>query len=408
MSEELNVESKRKDKEKKPHSKFYKYLVKGKFIIKDSDCFKDNIPPQIFERKEIDDFYRELSIFINYRKPNNILLKGHPGSGKTVTINFVNEMLKKEEKQDIDVFIINCYGKTSYDILRDLTDGEARTTIRDSTEYFLKNLKKDSIIFLDEIDRSNKIDDLLYLLSRPKEVYDNFNKNINLVLVSNNFAWQDSLVTKIRSSLQLKDVIFQPYKSNEIKNIIYQRIKPGFINPASISAELIETISNRVAIERRGDCRLALDIIFYAASEAEREKQQEISIKHVEKALSLAVNYRDKQIVSKLKDDQLLTLLAVCYNNVKSLEDLHKRYSSIVTNNKLAIKIKGKVMIFHFLNHLDDLGLVDKKINFVVEKNLQRRSLNVKCRINRNIVLDELNIRGLQLTENYEKQQGSA
>ena len=397
MENELNTE-----KEGKIKSRFDKYIIKENLIIKDSTFFKDDTPPKMVERKEIDDFYRELGVLVNYRKPNSILWKCYPGSGKTVTINFVKEVLE-QEKKDIEVFIINCYGKSSYDILKNLSEGVTQVSIQNLVERFLKQLKKDCIIFLDEIDRSNRIDDLLYLLSRPKEIVKDFDKNINLVLVSNNFAWQESLPDKIRSSLQLKNIIFRSYKANDIKNILNQRIKWGFFERSSISDELVDTISHRVEIERKGDCRVALDVIFYAALEAEREGQKQISEKHVEKALSIAVNNRDKQIISKLKDEQLLTLLAVCFNNIGSLEDLHKKYTDIIISNKLAVKTKSKIMIFHMLNHLTDLGLVDKNIEVTMEKNLQRRTLNAKCRINKVAVIDELNIRGLRLTDNYEK-----
>ena len=84
MEDELNTE-----KEGKIKSRFDKYIIKENLIIKDSTFFKDDTPPKMVERKEIDDFYRELGVFVNYRKSNNILLKGYPGSGKTVTINFV-------------------------------------------------------------------------------------------------------------------------------------------------------------------------------------------------------------------------------------------------------------------------------------------------------------------------------
>ena len=402
MEQELNNQ-----KGSEPKNKFERYMLKPHFIIKDPFIFKiDSAPPKVIERKQSDDFYRELSVFVGYRKPNNLLIKGFPGSGKTVTVNFAMQELKKI-KPDIEIFQIHCYGKSSSNILKFmLKDDVTQKSLESMMMLFLEKLKNDCIIVFDEIDRSDRILYLLYYLSRPKELVPNFNKNISLILISNNFAWEESLPDKIRSSLQLTEIIFPPYNANEIQNIIKQRIKLGFKEPRAISDELINYISQKVVEEKRSDCRLAIEIIFYSALEAESDNEKTINQKHVNSAVKSAIYSLDKQMVTKLDDHQLLTLCATCINHINSVEDLYKSYSSLIKDNHLNIKTKGKVMVVHhYLNYLDDIGAIDKNVDVTMTKdNVPKKSLKTKCKIDKDIVLEELNIRGLRLTENYEKQ----
>lgn len=124
MNEELN-----KDVEIKRKSKFDKYFTHENLIFKDPSYFKlDSIPPNFIERKENDEFYRELSVFINYRKSNNLLIKGYPGSGKTLITNVVMDTLKRL-KSDIQVFSVNCYGHSSSDILAILTQSKSKKSL---------------------------------------------------------------------------------------------------------------------------------------------------------------------------------------------------------------------------------------------------------------------------------------
>lgn len=399
MTLELNNQE-----EPKKKSRFDKYLVVNKLIIKNPSCFDIAwTPPRLIERKENDDFYRELSKFIKYRKSNNLFVKGFPGSGKSVTVEFVKQSLE-EHREDFKVFNINCYSKSSSDVLKVLTAGQTKkTSVPVMLENFLKALQHDAIIFLDEIDRSDKISSLLYGLSRPKEFYPEFKKNINIILISNNFAWEESIPDNIRSSLQLKPLVFKPYNVNHIKNILKQRIKYGFINEDSISEDLINKIAEKVVSERRSDCRLALDILFIAAAEAEDNNKDKIYENFVEKALRIATRNIDKKAVTKLSDDQLLTLFAICQNNTETLEQLHKNYVRVIRQNKLKVKEKSKIMVFHMLNYLEDLGIINKKIDIRRTDNVPVRIMKAQCIIDKTIVFDELSIRGLRLLDGNEQ-----
>ena len=254
------------EENKKTQLKRFILTDSSKRIISNPTVFKQTYTPDlIVERKETTDFYREISVFINYRKPSHLIVKGFPGSGKTVTVNFLTDELKKE-KQDIEIFTENCSAKSPVDVLQNLTKDFSTKNFQDLKKIFAEKLSKDAIIVLDEIDRSNpRIEDLLYFLSRPKELIPEFNKNINLILISNNLRWEEGLQDKTRSSLQLKPLVFAPYSIPQIINILRARIKKGFIKESSISDELIKKIAEDTERIKKGDCRVAIETLFYSA-----------------------------------------------------------------------------------------------------------------------------------------------
>src|SRR3989344_471437 len=380
-------------------SKFEDIVKVDQAIIKNPDYFKTTYTPEeIIERKETYELYRELSIFTKYRKANNILLKGFPGSGKTVTINII---IKHMEKlfQDIQVFSVNCNDKSSSDILKNLLGGNAKGNIHSLMNKFLDSINKDTLLIMDEIDRSNQIESLLYYLSRPTEAKKNFNKNISIILISNNLRWEDSIKKdSIRSSLQLKTLVFNPYSENEIKHIIRERVKQGFHDYKAILDESIDLIAKRVSEEKKGDCRVAIEAVFNAAQIAESKKRNQIHKEDVQEALKKAINNSDKVLISKLKDNQLLTLYVVSTFDFNTIEDIHKNFVETIIKERLDIERITTVMVFHILNYLDDLCLIEKLVTTEMESGTPRKGTKIKLNIDRGLILDELIIRGLRLT----------
>lgn len=348
--------------QEKSKSKFRSFISGDVKIIKNPDYFKITFTPlQIIERKETFEFYREIGIFMKYKKPNNLLLKGFPGSGKTVTVNFVLKEID-EVKDKINALTVNCNDKSSLEILRVLTNERSKSNFDSLMNQFLENITEDTMIVFDEVDRSNKIEKLLYYLSRPTEIKPKFDKNISLVLISNNLHWEENLKDSVRSSLQLKTIIFNPYSETEIKNIIKTRIKNGFIDEKAIDKELIDSIASICVKERRGDCRVAIEAVFYSAQIAESHNRKIIEKEDVRKALKLAINNSDKSLVQKLKDNQLLILYLVSSIKFNTLDEIHKSYLETIKKERLKIEPITKVMVFHIVNYLDDLCLINKKI----------------------------------------------
>lgn len=56
-------------------------------------------------------------------------------------------------------------------------------------------------------------------------------------------------------------------------------------------------------------------------------------------------------------------------------------------------------MIFHIINYLDYLCLINKTIPIVMDNNIPRRNTKITCNIDTNLVIAELIIRGLRLSQ---------
>ena len=202
----------------------------------------------------------------------------------------------------------------------------------------------------------------------------------------------------IRSSLQLKTITFNSYSEYEIKNILKERIKHGFNNIKAISNELIELIARIISKDKRGDCRVAIEALFNSAQLAESKNRNEIAQEDMRQALRIAINKSDKVLVSKLKDNQLLVLYLVTNLEFKSLDDLHKSYRDTIQKEKMNIESITRVMIFYIINYLDDLCLIEKSVITEMEGGVPRKRTKIIPKVDKEVVLDELVIRGLRLS----------
>lgn len=382
-------------------SQFGKFLVKESTIIGNPEVFKLGwIPDHIIERKETFEFYREASIFLNYRKPNHILLKGLPGSGKTVTADFVLDELKRE-KPEIQTFKANCNAKSEIEIMQTLMQEFYKSSIRELEKSFVERIGVgDALVILDEVDRSSSIDNLLYFFSRPHESFPTFKGNISVILISNNLKWEDGLQVRVRSSLQLKQITFVPYTFKQIKRIVKARVSMGFLNPKAISDELIDFLAEEVEKTRRGDCRVAIETAFYAAQTAEIDNRKEILKEDIGKALKASIRASDKEKITKLRDHQLLVLYAVMLSQGKTLSAVYEHYVNELRDQNPSFKPHSRIMTFHTINCLDDFGLISKKIEILKDqKGIPHRTIRVRSLVDDDVVLDELRVRDLRLSQ---------
>ena len=92
--------------------------------------------------------------------------------------------------------------------------------------------KRKVIVCLDEVDRLDDFD-LLYLLARS---------GYGLILISMRCHVLANLTSRIRSSLALTEIEFPPYKTDELYDIIRNRVEYAF-RPSSPKNEFIKLAS---------------------------------------------------------------------------------------------------------------------------------------------------------------------
>ena len=176
-----------------------KLFLRKKEILSNPHVFQIDTPMQdIVPTRDTSKFFQEISVFIKYKIPNHILVVGDSGTGKTVTAKYLLrflDKLKAEQKLPLDFnqIYVNCSNMTTADVITTIYADELRNlSSHTSIVKLLGDLTSNTLIFLDEVDRAKNIEELLYKLSRPREVLPSFKFNISLILISNNLRWDDS------------------------------------------------------------------------------------------------------------------------------------------------------------------------------------------------------------------------
>ncbi len=382
-------------------SKLQEIMERKATIIKNPEIFEiDQTPDELVERRETSVLFEEVAIFLKYRSVHNLLLTGHPGTGKTVTANSIQEQIPKFS-DEINSFLVNCKDLTPNEVLYNLNPTMPKNlSFNDAMFYFLKSLEKDTLVFLDEIDKGRNMGDLLYKLSRPKEICKDCDKKINLVLISNNPVWEDVLDAYIRSSLQLTRVIFSPYNKKDLIRIMKKRISKGFMDPAAISEEQLEKIADFVAEQRTGDSRVAILALKYSARLAERRLKDKIEEEDIQKAITESIRDIESFRIVSLSNQDLFALYS-CFTTNPNLDALYDTCNNIareITENK--VKLPSKSTFFRELLYLETQGLIRKEIVVNTEGKTPHKETVIRPNVDKGIVDNEINLRIGKISEN--------
>lgn len=304
----------------------------------------------------------------------NIIIYGPTGSGKTSVIKYA---IKNYQPKNLDIEYLNGrFYNTTYRVLSKLTYEEDRLGLPMS--YFIDKLRtrsKNMLVAIDEVDFIKDIDELLYLLSR---LNDESKVYTSMILITNSIQLKSRLDIRTLSSLNEREIFFNPYSANQLVDILEHRVKmaiEGEYEKAAISK------IGAIAAAESGDARYALKILIRALEIAENENAERFKEVHVDKALesiefdivaetlkSLPINM---QIVMYTIAKMYLTLPKDLFdstiNDLISISDVFNNYVKI-SENVFKRKAKSLKWFKHYLSELENLGL----LSMVVMKNKNR------------------------------------
>lgn len=321
----------------------YEQMFKKKdhMIIKDAYVLSlDYLPPALIGRNAEVDKLVEMFSPLEFRGyPANCFIYGKSGSGKTVTIRFfmtkLLEMLENRKYLDhpLKCVYVSCKAHRNsnavmYEII---TQIDPLTTIPRkgySLDFYysalwelIKEHNISLVVVLDEIDQL-KQNDVLYMLSRAGESKLLPTRHfITTVGVSNDLLFRDKLDSRTKSSMEFKDVKFDPYDAEQIRMILCDRVKYAFYEGAIVE----ETVNLCAAISARvhGDARQAIDLLKSAAAYAERNGLPQVLPEHIDKAFEILEEDTILSFVDTLPLHDKLVLLAAAKlsNNIKTIPD---------------------------------------------------------------------------------------
>lgn len=351
----------------------------GKSIIKNREILHFTyIPKTIQHRKtEQEQITQALSPILKQSIPPNLLVYGEPGTGKTLIIKTIlNKIRTRVEKSNFPIKLVYSNSKDQSNTMgllislgRQINLDEEQLpgnglSISEVFNRLLKKINNDklNVIFvIDEIDYLAELvqktgKDILYQLTRANERLEQ--GSLSLVGVSNNLNFKENLDPRVISSLGEEEIIFGPYNTEQIEEILQERIKDAFLEN-SVETGAIKLCAAKSGGEH-GDARRALDLILKAGEIAERQQSEKVTDKHVAEAY---IKMQDQIIKSSLKTLPLqkkLTMIAIMRSKGSSTNEIYSTYKNLCQS--IGKEELTNRRIKQMLSEIDIAGLISGKL----------------------------------------------
>ena len=290
---------------------------------------------------------KKIENFVKHSIESNIFIHGSPGIGKTATVKFVSKLA--EENYNIKCIYINCWkNNTEASVLYEINRQFGIITHRrglGTDELFdrfiegLTKITKRVCIIMDEVDKLEKRENLLYKFSRLDETS---NKPL-FIFIANKKDIFRLLDPRIQSSMFLDKIEFKKYTLEELKDIFDERIKLAFENYEVGCSLLVANYS----FNHESDVRYGLKLLLRASYIVEDENAKKLKVEHIKKAMK-EIDDMDPKKESMIK--QLKKELA-------DIIGLLKEENGITTTSKLFEKYRTiyPITVRTFRNYLKKL-----------------------------------------------------
>ena len=309
-------------------------------IVNEEALTEAFVPTRLFHREgQVRELERCLKPALKNRSIENIFLMGTSGTGKTTITKWILENYFKE----ISAYV-NCWKyRTTHEVLKEVllalqVPVHGREPTGELTKSLEKIVKKTKVIVcLDEVDRLDDFD-LLYLLARS---------GCGLILISTRCHVLASLTTRIRSSLALTEIEFPPYKTDELYDIIRDRVEFAF-RPGSLKNEFIKLAS----LAAQGDARTGLEIVRKAGKKAEVRYLNEVTMRELEETINETNKLKMVYPVDKLNEHQ---------KTIYDILERKRKLSSGLLYSEYCTLVKSPVVDRAYRNYMQrmvNLGLI--------------------------------------------------
>jgi cell division control protein 6 len=376
--------------------------MKRRLLIKNRNILQTTyIPDQLPHRdSEIRNIVEIITPSLYKNKPSNILVTGKTGTGKTAVLHYIGKELKKEDpkEENCSFVYVNCeivdnpYGilfNISNQIIIDQSNkipftGWSLDRVYDTIINYIDKENKIFIVVLDEIDRilQKNGDDIFYFLTTMNESLKH--SKVSIIGVTNNTKFTELLSPKIKSRLGEEKVIFTPYNSEQLQNILKGRAELAF-EPGIIEDGVIPRCA-ALSAQDSGDARKALDLLRVSAEIAERNGDTTVTDAHVTAARNKIELDAVIEVIRTLPIQSKMVLRSIIANHEKkdtaiTTGDVYSMYKEIC--EFLSYPTLKEKRVADLISELDMLGIIHARVKSFGRNG---RTREIELNINRDIV----------------------
>jgi len=337
----------------------------------------DYIPESLPHREEqIRNLGQMVAPILKGTRCSNVFIYGKTGTGKTAVTKYVLQKLAQKAYEmgaPAKLCYINCrLASTEYRVFSSMCaavnvsipfTGLALGEVFDRFKNGLDVKKIMFVAVLDEIDAlvKDRGDVLLYELTRINETL-RYSKT-TVVGISNDLRFKDFLDPRVLSSLSEEEILFQPYKADELLDILRDRAALAFYNGVLME----ETISlcAALAAAEHGDARRALDLLRVAGELAERETAHSVTENHIRLAEKRIEHDRVFEAIKNLPSHSKSVLCSVYLISKMGVRqivtgEIYEIYCELC--EQLGMSPLTQRRISDLINELDSLGLLNTQV----------------------------------------------
>jgi len=379
---------------------FQRFLGSVK-IFRDREVLRhDYLPDRLPHREEQIQLLGEMvAPVLKGARSSNVFIYGKTGTGKTAVTKYVLSHLEAKAKE-YDAPIKFCYvnsriAGSEYRVFAGLCQrigvsvpftGLSVGEVFDRFRIGLDASKIIFIIVLDEIDTLIKPcgDTLLYELTRINETL--CRSKVSLVGISNDLRLKEFLDARVLSALSEEEIVFRPYDADELRNILFERVKFAFYDNALSDGAL--GLCAALAAAEHGDARRALDLLRVAGEVAERKGANVVVEEHVREAEKHIEHSRVVEALRNLTLHSKLVILSVYHLSKANINraitgEIYEVYSELCGEAGVAPLTQRRLSTL--VNELDSMGLLNTQ---VISMGRYGRTKKIRLEIGRTLISD--------------------
>lgn len=341
--------------------------------------------PEVLPHREdkIEEIVSILSTTFHGATPSNIFIYGKSGTGKTAVVKYIEKEIYKAQKSitenpvNIRTVYINCeIVDTHYSVFSNIGNNLSSGDFNDLIPFTgwpidrvygemvkkIEGTEATVIVILDELSKLvfKSGDSVLYHLSRINSELKH--SKVSIIGISNDLTFVDMIDARVWSTLSVDEIIFPPYDTDELYDILRQRSEMVFY--PKVVADPVLRMCAAYAAQENGDARRALELLRRAAESAERAGENTIDEAQVYKGQSLIEKNRVIQIVKSLPVHSKLVLISIL--NMSKMErrvivgttgEVFRLYEELCYEANYVPLTQRRVS--DLISELDKLGLIN-------------------------------------------------